>query len=70
MIWIYKDRRKKEIVCTQKYTLSIENGIMGVTKMHKCYINNQVVGNFGDSASKQICEIDSPFDSNSFGKRK
>ena len=33
-IWNYKDRREKEIVCTQKYTLSIENGIMGVTMLH------------------------------------
>ena len=41
-IWIYREPRSKEIVCNKKYTLSIENCIMGVTKMHKCYTNNKV----------------------------
>ena len=42
MIWIYRERRDKEIVCNKKYTLSIENGIIGVTKLRQCYIDNQV----------------------------
>jgi len=38
MIWV----NNIEIVCNQKDTLSIENGTMGVTKLHDCYLNNQV----------------------------
>ena len=33
---------EKEIVCNKKDTLSIENSIMEVTKLHDCYLDIQV----------------------------
>ena len=41
MIWIYNE---KEILCTQKYTISPDFGMIGVTKEQIRYSNNQVVG--------------------------
>ena len=34
VIWSYREGRAIEIVGTQKDTLSIENGIMGITELY------------------------------------
>ena len=41
-IWSYRDNREKEIVCNKKDTLSIENGIIEVTKLQNNYLHIQV----------------------------